>query len=253
MSQIHAATDRVFLGASQISNTAEGLANGAQEQAASVEELNASLDILSMHIIKDTENANDATKLSGSSVKYAKKSNDDMNQMLEAMRGINESSGNISKIIKTIQDIAFQTNLLALNASVEAARAGEHGKGFSVVAEEVRNLAVRSQEAATQTTAFIAESIAKVDSGSEIAKTTAESLASITKISNEVLQVMSEIYSSVKEQSESLQQLTLSLAQISDVVQSNSAVSEEVATASSDLKAQAAVLRKLVDYFTLKQ
>ena len=251
MSEIYNTSDRVHAGASQILATAEDLANGAQEQAASVEELTAAIDIFNQSIIDDAGNAEAAITLSDESVKHAKKSNDDMSKMLDAMQEIKESSGNISKIIKTIQDIAFQTNLLALNASVEAARAGEFGRGFSVVAEEVRNLAVRSQEAATQTTEFIEESIYKVDSGSGSAKITAESLSNIVKSANEVMRVVDRIYISIKEQMGSMEQFVISLNLISNVVQTNSVISEEVATATSELKSQADFLKKLVNFFKL--
>ena len=251
MSEINAASNQVLSGAKQISASAMDLATGASVQANSVQELTASVTIISEQIKNDTAHAQEATAISGKSSGYAKKGNDNMEQMLHAMLNIKQSSSNISKIIKTIQDIAFQTNLLALNASVEAARAGEHGLGFSVVAEEVRNLAARSEAAASQTTEFIEESISRVDAGSNIAETTGKALTNIVASVNEVMQVINEIYASAKEQALAVGQIDNGLGQISAVVQNNSAVSEETAAAAEELNSQAELLRELVSYFKL--
>jgi len=251
MSGISAASDQVLAGANQISTSASALANGVQEQSCSVQELNAAVDLINQQTQQNATNALHANELSSKSSINAQEGNDAMKQMVEAMTRIKESSDGISNIVRTIQDIAFQTNLLALNASVEAARAGEHGKGFSVVAEEVRTLAGRSQIAATETTALIQDSISRVESGSNIAEATSESLNVIVASAREVLEIINRISVASKEQAEAIASFSDGIAQISKVTQNNSAVSEETAMASDELNSQAELLRQLVAFFQL--
>ncbi|MCL2188748.1 MAG: methyl-accepting chemotaxis protein [Defluviitaleaceae bacterium] len=251
MSEISSASEQVLTGAKQISTSAIDLANGAQQQASSIEELNASIDIINQQTQKNAASADEASSLSHKSSENANAGSASMGQMLNAMSEIKDSSNEISKIIQSIQDISFQTNLLSLNASVEAARAGEHGRGFAVVADEVRNLANKSQKSATESTELINHSNARVDAGGEIANETSASLAVIVQNATEVLKIIDEISGSSKEQADSIQQVSIGLAQISSVVQSNSAVSEETAAASEELNSQAEVMRQLVGYFKL--
>ncbi|MBN2793815.1 MAG: MCP four helix bundle domain-containing protein [Clostridia bacterium] len=253
ISRISSASEQVAAGSSQLSDSSMSLSQGATEQASSIEELSASIEEIASQIKINAEGAIKAKQLAETAYSNAEEGNTQMTEMLAAMEDINESSNNISKIIKVIDDIAFQTNILALNAAVEAARAGQHGKGFAVVAEEVRNLAARSANAAKETTAMIEGSMKKVNDGTTIAKRTAEALSKIVEGVSEVTDLVGDISAASNEQSQGVDQINQGLNQISDVVQTTSATAEETAAASEELSGQSNMLKSQVATFKLKR
>lgn len=249
LSEIGTAADQVACGSDQVASGAQTLSQGAAEQASSIEELAATINDIAAQSNDNAKKAVAAGSLSMEAGADVVRSNEYMSQMVGAMENIRVKSGEISKIIKTIDDIAFQTNILALNAAVEAARAGTAGKGFAVVADEVRNLAQKSAEAAKNTTALIEETVRAVADGTSIAGQTAESLASVVEKAQVVNQQINEICEASMQQAENAQQVTVGVDQISAVVQTNSATAEESAAASEELSAQAQMLKSQVALF----
>jgi methyl-accepting chemotaxis protein len=249
VSNINVSADQVAAGSEQVSNASQILAQGATEQASSLQELSASVTEISHDVKSNAKDATNANDIANSVVFEFKHGNELMQQMMNAMSEINTASGQISKIIKVIQDIAFQTNILALNAAVEAARAGEAGRGFSVVAEEVRNLAGKSAEAAKSTSDLVQKEIQSVQNGSKIAAETSQAFGHIVDSSNQSADLVKQIAEACEKQSASIQQVNEGLNQISSVVQSNSATSEESAASSEELNGQAQSLKTLIQHF----
>lgn len=251
--QINQSSEQVSAGSDQVAAGAQALSQGAAEQASSVQELAATINDISTHIGQTAVHANTAKEENIHAHDEIQVCSDHMNKLVKAIEIINEKSNEISKIIKTIEDISFQTNILALNAAVEAARAGSAGKGFAVVADEVRNLASKSAEAAKSTTTLIEETIQAVAEGTKISAATEESLGNVVKDSQKVLDAVASIAQASNEQAEAVAQVTQGIDQISSVVQTNSATSEESAAASEELSGQAQMLKELVSRFKLRQ
>ncbi len=253
LGQINQSADQVASGSGQVSNGAQALAQGATEQAASVEELASTITNISYQVKSTADNAMEARSKSNTAGGEAEICNNQMHDMMDAMEEIARSSNEISKIIKTIEDIAFQTNILALNAAVEAARAGEAGKGFAVVAEEVRSLASKSSVASKNTAELIESSVNAVTRGTKLANSTAESLVQVVNHVRSASTKVDEIANAAEEQAGAIEQVTLGVDQISSVVQTNSATAEESAAASQELSEQASTLKSLVAKFKLRE
>jgi len=246
MVQIADSAEQVASGSEQVAGGAQALSQGSTEQASSIEELAATINEITEQINHSAVNAERARRTSLDASEEVKNGSMQIEKMTNAMGEINETSVEIGKIIKAIEDIAFQTNILALNAAVEAARAGSAGKGFAVVADEVRNLASKSAEAAKNTTMLIENSLRAVAHGSNIAEETEESLKLIVEKTNKTVLLIEEIASASKQQALGASQVAIGIEQISSVVQTNSATAEESAAASEELSGHAQILKNFL-------
>jgi methyl-accepting chemotaxis protein len=231
---------------SQVSQSSQALAEGASQQAASLEETSAASEELTSMTRKNAENSQTAAEVMSDVDTKVTQGNEALEQMVASMKEITSSSGKISKIIRVIDEIAFQTNILALNAAVEAARAGEAGMGFAVVADEVRNLAQRSAQAAKDTASLIEDSIGKSNHGSTRLEQVAEVIRSITTSTAQVKTLVDEVSLASQEQAKGITGISQSIVQMERVTQSNASSAEQSASASEELAAQAKSLDKIV-------
>ena len=248
---IYTASLQVDVGSEQVSSGAQALSQGATEQASAVEELSATITEVSNHVNANAQNAVNASKMSDEAGKGVEESNKYMQHLMDAMEEINSTTGQIEKIIKTIEDIAFQTNILALNAAVEAARAGAAGKGFAVVADEVRSLAAKSAEAAKNTNALIGSTVGAVRNGMNVAEETSKALREVVEKTSAVNERISEIAAGSAEQADKIEQISNGIEQIAAVVHNNSATAEQSAAASEELASQAALMKEQIGKFKL--
>lgn len=244
---------QVSAGSKQIADSSQMLSQSTTEQASSVEELTAVMNVIAEQTKNNAINAKEASELAMSVKEDAVDGNVQMKDMLKSMDEIASASTNISKIIKVIDEIAFQTNILALNAAVEAARAGQHGKGFAVVADEVRSLAGRSAQAAKETTVLIEGTVKKTENGMNIAKDTAAALTKIVDGVTKAADIVGEIAASSNEQATGISQVNQGVLQISQVVQTNSATSQQSAASSQELSSQADTLNEMVSKFRVRK
>ncbi len=251
LSDINVTGVQIAEGSNQVADASQAMASGATQQASSIQQVTSSMNEINSRTQESVEMANNARSLTDGVKVNAEEGVNQMAEMLNAMKAIDKSSINISNIIKVIDEIAFQTNILALNAAVEAARAGEHGKGFAVVAEEVRNLAARSAEAASETTELIENSVNKVKEGTEIANKTAVAFEGIVNGIGDVSQTVESIADSSAEQSVVIKEVSEAVSQISRVTQMNASTIEEAAASSEEMSSQAQVLKEMVEEFKL--
>ena len=251
MMKISNSAEQVSGGAQQISNGAQMLSQGASEQTGSIEELAANINEISETVKRNADDTVTASDLADAVEQEIMDNSTQMEAVTMAIAQIRQTSKDITGIVKEIEDIAFQTNLLSLNAAVEAARAGDAGRGFSVVAEEIRKLATKTTDASKITAQLIQKSTKSVEEGSALIDASEQSLKHIVDGARDVASKIEQISQSNIQQANFIIQIRQSIEQISDIVQGNSATSEESAAASEELAAQAQILRELVSRFEL--
>jgi len=244
---LDAAAEEVSIAADHITTSGQSLAEGASEQAAAIEETSSSLEEMSSITKQNADNASHADSLMRDANQIVAKANESMSRLTVAMQDISNASQETSKIIKTIDEIAFQTNLLALNAAVEAARAGEAGAGFSVVADEVRNLAMRAADAARNTSHLIEGIVVKVKEGYGLVELTDKAFVTVANKASEVGKLVSEISASSREQAQGVEHVNIAVSEMDKVVQQNAANAEEFASSSEQLSGQAEQMKVYVE------
>jgi methyl-accepting chemotaxis protein len=232
--------------ARQFSDSSHVLAQASSEQAASLEEISSSLEEMSSMTRQNANNAVQADNLMKQAGKVIEDANATITSLTRYMADISQSSRETSKIIKTIDEIAFQTNLLALNAAVEAARAGETGAGFAVVADEVRNLAMRAAEAAKSTAGLLESTVAQINDGENMVQTANQSFGEVASMGLKVAQLVSEIASASQEQAQGIEQVSLAVTQMDTVTQQNAANAEEYASSAQELKSKSDEMKDFI-------
>lgn len=239
-------SDSIASASGQVASASQQLAEGSSQQAASIEETSASLEEMALMTNQNADSAGQADVLMNEANQVVKGANHSMEELTESMEEISNASSETSKIIKTIDEIAFQTNLLALNAAVEAARAGEAGAGFAVVADEVRNLAMRASDAAKNTTDLIEGTVRKVDTGKILVTKANEAFGQVANRSAKVGKLVAEIAAASKEQAQGISQVNAAVIEMDKVVQQNAASAEESASASGEMSGQAEQMKTMV-------
>lgn len=252
MMEINNAGDHVAVGAENVAQGAQALSQGAVEQAATIDNLSQSLKKIATRISESAEDCMTANKVVSDTFSSVSLATDKVGNLSSAMSQISASSNEITKIIKTIDDLAFQTKILALNASIEAARAGAAGKGFSVVADEVGNLASKSAEAAAMTASLVENVKSAISVGSKLSEETQNIVTEVNEKTSSVQQLVNHITEASQEQSEMLEKINVGITEVSTVVQSNSATAEESAATSEELSSQAALLKNKIKEFKIK-
>lgn len=250
--EVESVSDQVNTGASNLAEAAQSLAEGATDQAASVQEMLATMDTVSDGLKHTVTSVEEAYQQALRCANDAKLSYDEMHNMVESMNRINVTSKKIENIIAEIESIASQTNLLSLNASIEAARAGEAGRGFAVVADEIRQLAEQSAQSAVGTRELVNNTLYEIGEGSKIAYKTADVLTGVVDAIQKIAETSKSLSENSQVQADSVEQANIGISRISEIVQSNSAAAEESFATSEELSAQATTMHELVEQFKLK-
>ena len=248
--EVAASSDKIDTSSSELALSSQNLADGTSKQAASLQEISSTVNEINSQGKTNNENAEIAQQITKQTLDIVKTGNEKMQDLLRSMQSIEETSSNVSKINKVIDEIAFQTNLLALNAAVEAARAGKYGKGFAVVAEEVRNLASRSADAAKNTTELIEASVKEINSGVQSANETASVLTEVNEGVEKITDLVSGIAAASAEQAVAVDEINKGLTQVNEIVQQNSAISEQTAASSNVLSSQVEDLKNMLGRFS---
>ncbi|REE23283.1 methyl-accepting chemotaxis sensory transducer /methyl-accepting chemotaxis sensory transducer with TarH sensor [Paraburkholderia sp. BL27I4N3] len=250
---VRESADSIHLGADEIATGNADLSARTENQAASLEETASSMEELTATVRQNAEHAREANALAETALEATSRGSEVVNEVVDKMRGIAQSSDKIAEIISVIDGIAFQTNILALNAAVEAARAGEQGRGFAVVAGEVRGLAQRSAQSAKEIKTLISESVAEIQGGSTLVEHAGAAMSNVSASISRVTQMMAEISASSLEQSTGIEQVNQAVVQMDEMTQQNAALVEEAAAAAASLHQQTQQLKQAVSVFEISE